>query len=102
MHMYAKKTYNHKRYGSNNQSKQNSIPKRVPQSKRTAIRWIIQGVERCLADEEEGDEKGKKNKSYKRRVDASLVDALYLMVNANTQKEVLDSEKRIDCFSLNL
>ena len=98
MQMYAMKTYNHRRYNqskqSNNISKQSGTPKRVPHNKRTAILWVIQGVERCLADEE-GDEKGKKNKSYKRRIDASLVDALYLMVNANTQKEVLDSEKRI-------
>lgn len=100
MHMYAKKTYNHKRYASNNQSKQSNIPKRVPQNKRTAILWVIQGVERCLAVEE-GDEKGKKNKSYKRRIDASLVDALYLMVNANTQKEVIDSEKRIQVLMKN-
>jgi len=40
-------------------------------------------------------ERGGGGKIYRRRIDASLVDALYLMVNANCQKDVLDAEKRI-------
>lgn len=54
---------------------------------------MIQGVENCLA--EEGSENGRGGKSYRRRIDASLVDALYLMVNANSQTDVLDAEKRV-------
>jgi len=38
---------------------------------------------------------GEKSYSYKRRVDASLVDALYLLVNSKHQKETIDAGKRI-------
>ena len=74
-----------------------NTPKRVPQNKRTAIRWVIQGLERCLAVKEDGSDFGndRRGKSYRRRIDASLVDALFLMVDANCQKDVLDAEKRV-------
>ena len=112
---------NNRRYGNtyskqqqiranNNSSRQKTTPKRVPQNKRTAIRWVIQGVERCLAVVENEEDTNEalavadnyndnrhdgNTKSYKRRIDASLVDALYLMVNASTQKDILEAEKRI-------
>ena len=81
--------------------------KRVPQNKRTAIRWVIQGVEKCLALEGGGGVEGvgwskmtgttgAGGKSYGRIVDASLVDALYLLANAYNQKDVLDAEKRLE------
>jgi pentatricopeptide repeat protein len=78
-----------------------SPTKRVPQNKRTAIRWVIQGVERCLAEKEGGGGGGSgtgtgAGKSYGRIIDASLVDALYLMANAYNQKDVLDAEKRLE------
>lgn len=82
-----------RRYGHQSKKSNGSTPKRVPQNKRTAIRWVVQGVERCLAEEGPGNKN--EGKTYKRRIDASLVDALYLMVNANDQKDVLDAEKRV-------
>ena len=76
--------------------------KRRPQNKRTAIRWTIQGVEKCLAVEDEKNKSGGgSSKSYNRLIDASLVDALYLMVNANNQKDILDAEKRIQVLMKN-
>lgn len=76
-------------------TQQTSTPKRVPRNKRTAIRWVVQGVERALSDKESARDGNNGGNSYKRRIDASLVDALYLMVNANSQKDVLDSEERV-------
>lgn len=73
----------------------NKSPRRTPPNKRTSIKWVIQGVEKCLAEEGESQHGGKPRYSYRRHIDASLVDALYLMVNANSQKDVLDAEKRI-------
>ena len=81
--------------------------RRTPANKRQAIKWVVQGVERCLADQQlpSPPENGsirfrKKNHNrvytYKRREDASLVDALYLMVNAKNQKEVIYAGKRIE------
>ena len=80
----------------NNQKKINRI-RATSNKRRTSIKWVIQGVEKCLAEEDESSSKhgGKKTYSYRRRIDASLVDALYLMHHANSQKEVLDAEKRI-------
>jgi len=55
-------------------------------------------VEKCLAEEEISSPSkhgGKPSYSYKRRMDASLVDALYLMANAKAQNDVIDAEKRI-------
>jgi hypothetical protein len=72
------------------QSRQSSS-RRVPPNKRTAIRWVIQGVERCLAEVNGKDGE----KTYKSVNDASLVDTLYAMVNAYNQKDVLDAEKRL-------
>ncbi|KAL7427722.1 hypothetical protein ACHAXH_000681 [Discostella pseudostelligera] len=69
-----------------------SSPRRVPPNKRTAIRWVIQGVERCLAEDDGKDGGGK---TYKSVNDASLVDTLYAMVNAYNQKDILDAEKRL-------
>ena len=66
-------------------------PRRVPPNKRTAIRWVIQGVERCLAEDNGKDGE----KTYSSVNDASLIDTLYMMVNAYNQKEVLDAEKRL-------
>ncbi|KAL3808692.1 hypothetical protein ACHAXA_000178 [Cyclostephanos tholiformis] len=93
-------------------SRGGSPPRRVPQNKRTAMRWVIQGVERCLSKEEEGGIGGGAGaaggggggggsmigggKSYGRILDASLVDALYLMANASKQKDILDAEKRLE------
>ena len=71
-----------------------NISRRTPKNKRTSIKWVIQGVEKCLAEESESHG-GQPSYSYRRRIDASLVDALYLMVNANSQRDVLDAEKRI-------
>ena len=107
-------TYSNQQQSRNNNSyssnRQKTTPKRVPQNKRTAIRWVIQGVERCLAVVENEEDTNEalavadnyndnrhdgNTKSYKRRIDASLVDALYLMVNASTQKDILEAEKRI-------
>lgn len=80
-------------------------PKRVPQNKRTAIRWVIQGVERCLAVEggskNVDHNRGGGGKSYGRIVDASLVDALYLMANAYDHKDVLAAEKRLEVLMKN-
>ncbi len=73
-----------------NQSRQIS-PRRVPPNKRTAIRWVIQGVERCLAEDVGKDGE----KTYSSVNDASLIDALHAMVNAYNQKDVLDAEKRL-------
>jgi len=82
--------------------------RRTPANKRQAINWVIQGVERCLAEqqlpsppENNGIRFRKKKNSnrvytYNRREDASLVDALYLMVNAKNQKEVIYAGKRIE------
>ena len=78
----------------NNHSK-NKSPRKSPPNRRTSIKWVIQGVEKCLAEEGEPQYGGKPRYSYRRRIDASLVDALYLMANANSQKDVLDAEKRI-------
>lgn len=94
------------RHSNDSNVRHHGTPKRVPQNKRTAIRWVIQGVERCLATEEEevsseNNKRGGGGKSYKRRIDASLVDALYLMVNANCQKDVLDAEKRVQVLMKN-
>lgn len=83
-------------YARNNLNK--NIPlKTSPNKRRTSMKWVIQGVEKCLAEKEKSFVKhsGKPIYSYRRRMDASLVDALYLMVNANSQKEVLDAEKRL-------
>ena len=80
----------------NNQNKH--TPRRTPPNKRTSIKWVIQGVEKCLAEENESSPSkhgGKLSYSYRRRVDASLVDALYLMAHAISQNDVLDAEKRI-------
>lgn len=98
--LHARNNNNNKRYiGHHPQSKQGNnaktkTPKRVPPNKRTAIRWIIQGVERCLSQQGTTTDQGA-GKSYERRIDASLVDALYLLVNANSQKDVLAAEKRV-------
>ncbi|KAL7495869.1 hypothetical protein ACHAWT_005108 [Skeletonema menzelii] len=78
----------------NNPSKHKS-PRRTPPNRRTSIKWVIQGVEKCLAEEDVSKHGGKPKYTYRRRIDASLVDALYLMANANSQKDVLDAEKRI-------
>jgi pentatricopeptide repeat protein len=81
----------------NNQKKVNPI-RATSNKRRTSMKWVIQGVEKCLAEEDESSSSkhgGKKTYSYRRRIDASLVDALYLMHHANSQTEVLDAEKRI-------
>jgi len=98
MQLHAR-TNGNRRYGNQSRQINGSTPKRVPQNKRTAIRWVVQGVERCLAEEGSGNKN--EGKSYKRRIDASLVDALYLMVNANNQKDVLDAEKRVQALMKN-
>lgn len=87
----------------NNQKKINSI-RATSNKRRTSMKWVIQGVEKCLAEEDESSSSkhgGKKTYSYRRRIDASLVDALYLMHHANSQKEVLDAEKRIKVLTKN-
>jgi hypothetical protein len=82
------------------------ITRRVPQNKRTAIRWVIQGVERCLAEDEGevveggngGGSRGSKTgggNSYSRMLDASLVDVLHLLVDARNQRDVIDAERRL-------
>lgn len=84
-------------HARNNQNK-NTTPGRTPPNRRTSIKWVIQGVEKCLADEDQPSPSkhgGKPSYCYRRRVDASLVDALYLMANAKSQKDLLDAEKRI-------
>jgi pentatricopeptide repeat protein len=80
------------------QDKQSTVQKRIPQNKRTAIRWVIQGVERCLATTTTNEGvTGGDDKSYTRIIDASLVDALYLMTNNSyNQKDILDAEKRLE------
>ena len=70
----------------NNHSK-NKSPRKSPPNRRTSIKWVIQGVEKCLAEEGEPQYGGKPRYSYRRRIDASLVDALYLMANTNSQKD---------------
>ncbi|KAL7534871.1 hypothetical protein ACHAXR_006141 [Thalassiosira sp. AJA248-18] len=93
LQLHARKNDNRRRKaGSNTQ-------KRVPQNKRTATRWVIQGVERCLAAEGTGNDR--RGKSYRRRIDASLVDALFLLVDAKSQKDVLVAEKRIQVLMKN-
>lgn len=72
-----------------------SQKQRIPQNKRTAIQWVIQGVERCLATTTNEGVTGS-DKSYARIIDASLVDALYLMTNSYNQKDILDAEKRLE------
>jgi len=79
--------------------------KRIPQNKRTAIRWVIQGVERCLATTTTTTNEviTGRDKSYTRIIDASLVDALYLMTNSyNNQKDILDAENRLDVIMADL
>jgi pentatricopeptide repeat protein len=81
--------------------------RRLPQNKHIAIRWVVQGVERCLAMED-GEVSGREGgcgsrtaasggggKSYRRMLDASLVDVLYLLANARDQRDVLDAELRL-------
>ncbi|KAL3780889.1 hypothetical protein HJC23_009935 [Cyclotella cryptica] len=77
--------------------------KRNPANKRQAIKWIVQGVEKCLADQELPlpptnitcnrfrKNNAEKLYTYRRREDASLVDALYLLANAKSQKEVTNA-----------
>ncbi|KAL3760498.1 hypothetical protein ACHAWU_001833 [Discostella pseudostelligera] len=87
--LHAIKHVDKRRSGS---PSRHSSPRRVPPNKRTAIRWVIQGVERCLAEDDGKDGGGK---TYKSVNDASLVDTLYAMVNAYNQKDILDAEKRL-------
>jgi len=75
-------------------------PGRGPQNKRTALRWVVQGVERCLAKPGSGKD-SKEGKTYSRLIDASLVDALFQMVDASCQRDVLDAEKRIQVLMKN-
>eukprot|EP00985_Skeletonema_marinoi_P003042 scaffold1267_cov117-Skeletonema_marinoi.AAC.2 len=85
-------------HARNNNQRKNNTPRRSPPNRRMSIKWVIQGIEKVLAEECEpssSNHGGKPKYSYKRRIDASLVDALYLMANANSQKDVLDAEKRI-------
>ena len=79
--------------------------RRSPANKRQAIKWVVQGVERCLAEQQlpappDNSRTRFRNYervyTYRRREDASLVDALYLLVNAKNQKEVIDAGKRIE------
>ena len=82
-----------------------AIKRRPPANKRQAIKWVVQGVERCLAEQQlPAPPNNSRTRfrnyervyTYKRREDASLVDALYLLVNAKNQKEVIDAGKRIE------
>lgn len=77
------------------QTTMSSQKQRIPQNKRTAIRWVIQGVERCLATTTNEGVTGS-DKSYTRIIDASLVDSLYLMTNSYNQKDILVAEKRLE------
>lgn len=86
--------------------KEQSTKKRSPVNKKQALKWVIQGVERCLAQQQlqvppdSNSIRFRKNDervyTYKRREDASLVDALYLLLNAKNQKETIEAGKRIE------
>lgn len=88
------------------QAREPAAKRRTPANKRQAIKWVVQGVEKCLADQQllsppdRSSSRFRKNGdriyTYKRREDASLVDALYLLVNAKNQRQVLDAGKRIE------
>jgi hypothetical protein len=86
--------------------KEQSTKRRSPVNKKQALKWVIQGVERCLAQQQlqvppdSNSIRFRKNDervyTYKRREDASLVDALYLLLNAKNQKETIEAGKRIE------
>lgn len=101
LQLYTSRTGNptHSKNEQNNQ-------KRTPRNKRMVLRWVVQGVERCLAEQELTsaptnprtrfrNNGAERIYTYRRREDASLVDALYLLVNAKSMIEVMNAKKRI-------
>ena len=73
-------------------SYQHTNQKRIPHKKKTSVRWTIQSLEKLLAvDGERGGPF-----TYKRKADASLIDALYLLLRSNNTNDTLDCEKRIE------
>ncbi|KAL7521227.1 hypothetical protein ACHAWX_007624, partial [Stephanocyclus meneghinianus] len=89
------------------EGKDQTNKKRNPANKRQSIRWIVEGVEECLAEQElpppadSSRNRLRKNNAekeytYRRREDASLVDALYLLANAKSPKEVINAGNVIE------
>jgi len=70
----------------------NQLVKRIPHKKKKSVRWTIQSLEKLLAvDGESGGPF-----TYKRKADASLIDALYLLLRSNSTNDTLDCEQRIE------
>ena len=70
----------------------NQLAKRIPHKKKTSVRWTIQSLEKLLAvDGERGAPF-----TYKRKADASLIDALYLLLRSKSANDTLDCERRLE------